>query len=259
MKFVDAHVHFSDPQYSECTDELAIEAKTANVAALVSNSMDFETSLGSLKLAERYPSFVYAALGIHPWSVSVLKKDELQQTSELIYANSRNKALVAIGEIGLDRKYVKMTDEQLKVFSEMLRLAEKTELPAIVHSYSTTEQVVEILPSYRLKKVLLHWYSHPLSALSKVVEKGYSITEGPPVVYSKRLQKVVERVPVTNLLTETDGPVIYKKAPFDGKRTTPAFLPMVVKTIAEIKKMGVAEVAEQIAKNFEVFFNVKLN
>jgi len=259
MKFVDAHVHFSDPQYSECTGELVIEAKAANVAALVSNSMDFETSLGSLKLAEKYPGFVYAALGIHPWSVSVLKRDELQQTLELISANCQNKALIAVGEIGLDRKYVKMTDEQIMVFDEMLRLAEKTELPVIVHSYSTTEQVIEILPSYRLKKVLLHWYNHPLSALSKVVENGYSITEGPPVVYTKHLQKVVERVPVTNLLTETDGPVVYRKPPFSGKRTTPAFLPVVVKTIAEIKKMDVAEVAEQIAKNFEVFFNRKLN
>jgi len=259
MKFVDAHVHFSDSQYSDCTHELVIEAKASNVAALVSNSMDFETSLGSLKLAEKYPGFVYAALGIHPWSVSVLKKDELQQTLDLISANRQNKALIAVGEIGLDRKYVKMTDEQVMVFNEMLRLAEKLELPVIVHSYCTTEHVVEMLPSYNLKKVLLHWYSHPLSVLSKVVENGYSITEGPPAVYSKRLQKVVERVPMTNLLTETDGPVIYKKPPFSGKRTTPAFLSMVVKTIAEIKKMGVTEVAEQIAKNFEVFFNIKLN
>lgn len=259
MKFVDAHVHFSDPQYSECADELVIEAKTAKVAALVSNSMDFETSLGSLKLAEKYPSLVYAALGIHPWSVSVLKKSELQQIIELVSANCQNRALVAIGEIGLDRKYVQMTNEQIMVFSEMLRLAEKIELPVIVHSYYTTKQVLEMLPSYNLKKVLLHWYSHPLSAISEVVERGYSITEGPPVVYSKRVQRVVERVPVANLLTETDGPVIYKKPPFNGSRTTPAFLPEVVKAVAKIKKMGVAEVADQIAKNFEAFFNVKLN
>jgi Tat protein secretion system quality control protein TatD with DNase activity len=61
------------------------------------------------------------------------------------------------------------------------------------------------------------------------------------------------------LLTETDGPVRFFKQPFNGKRTTPAFIPTVVKAIAEIKKIDVEDVAEQIMKNFEEFFGVKLN
>jgi Tat protein secretion system quality control protein TatD with DNase activity len=61
------------------------------------------------------------------------------------------------------------------------------------------------------------------------------------------------------LLTETDGPVRFFKQPFNGKRTTPAFIPTVVKAIAEIKKANVEDVAEQITKNFEEFFEVKLN
>jgi Tat protein secretion system quality control protein TatD with DNase activity len=60
-------------------------------------------------------------------------------------------------------------------------------------------------------------------------------------------------------LTETDGPVRFFKQPFDGKRTTPAFIPSVVKAIAEIKKIDAAKVAEQIIRNFEGFFSVKLN
>jgi Tat protein secretion system quality control protein TatD with DNase activity len=60
-------------------------------------------------------------------------------------------------------------------------------------------------------------------------------------------------------LTETDGPIRFFKQPFDGKKTTPAFIPIVVKAIAKIKKVEVAVVAEQIMKNFEAFFGVKLN
>jgi Tat protein secretion system quality control protein TatD with DNase activity len=61
------------------------------------------------------------------------------------------------------------------------------------------------------------------------------------------------------LLTETDGPVRYFKQPFNGKRTSPAFIPAVVEVIAKIKSMSIEEVAEQIAKNFTEFFGVKLN
>jgi len=191
--------------------------------------------------------------------VQALTETEFQQTLDFISNQKGRKRLVAIGEIGLDFKYEKIWDKQMKVFDEMLRLAEKLDLPAIIHSRGTTAQIVDMLPSYKLKKVLLHWFSNPISALSKAVEKGYYITEGTPTAYSNGIRDVVRRVPLTNLLTETDGPVRFFKPPFDGKRTTPAFIPTVVKAIAEIKKMDAEKVAEQIIGNFESFFGVRLN
>jgi TatD DNase family protein len=221
--------------------------------------MDLKTSVRSLKLAEQYPKMVYAALGIHPWNVSAVAEDELQQTMKLVSEKRQNETLIAIGEIGLDHKYTTIWDKQLMVFDKMLRLAEKLDLPVIIHSRGTTEKIVEMLPSYDLKKVLLHWFSNPISVLSKVVDRGYFITEGPPTAYSNGIREVVQRTPLTNLLTETDGPVRFFKAPFAGKMTTPCFIPTVVKSIAEIKKLDVANVAEQIIKNFEEFFALRLD
>jgi len=259
MKFVDAHIHLSDEEYSGCIEEIIVKSKDSSVVALVSNSMDLETSIRSLKLAKQYPGMVYAALGIHPWNVNALTEEELRQTMKLISEKRQNKELIAIGEIGLDCKYETIWDKQLMVFNEMLHLAEKLDLPVIIHSRGTTAKIVEMLPSYNLKKVLLHWFSSPISALSKVVENGYYITEGPPTAYSNGIREVVRKIPLTNLLTETDGPVRFFKQPFEGKRTTPAFIPTVVKSIAEIKNMELADIAEQISKNFEEFFTIKLN
>jgi TatD DNase family protein len=259
MRFVDAHIHLSDEEYSSCIDEIIADAKNANVAALVSNSMNLKTCADSLRLAEQYPGWVYAAIGIHPWNVQTLTVDELQRTLDLIEEKKNCKALVAIGEVGLDVKYMKIWDRQLEVFDGMLRLAEKLDLPVIIHSRGTTAQIVKMLPSYKLKGVLLHWFSSPISALAKAVENGYYITEGPPTAYSNGIREVVRRVPLTNLLTETDGPVRFYKKPFGGKRTTPTFIPIVVNAIAEIKKLDVTDVAEQVIKNFEEFFRVRLN
>ena len=259
MKFVDAHVHLSAKEYAGDIDEIIAEAKDSNVVALVSNSMNYETSVGSLRLAETYPRMVYAALGIHPWNVKALTEDDLQQMLGLISTQKQNKALVAIGEIGLDYKYTKIWDKQLMLFDNMLKLAENLDLPVIIHSRGTTAQIVEMLPSYNLRKVLLHWFSRPVSALTKAVKRGYYITEGAPTAYSNGIRDVVRRTPLTNLLTETDGPVRFYKSPFKGKRTTPAFIPTVVKAIAEVKSMDVEDVAAQIIKNFEEFFGVKLS
>jgi Tat protein secretion system quality control protein TatD with DNase activity len=91
MKLIDAHVHLSDAEYAWHTDALVADAQGSNVVALVSNSMDFETSIGSLKLAEKYPNVVYAALGIHPWNVNALKENELEKTLELISEQHQKK------------------------------------------------------------------------------------------------------------------------------------------------------------------------
>jgi TatD DNase family protein len=221
--------------------------------------MDLKTSIASLKLTEKHPEMVYAALGVHPWNVQALTEEELQQTMELISGQRQNKAMVAVGEIGLDVKYEKIWEKQLRVFDEMLHIAEKLDLPVIIHSRGTTAKIVDMLPSYSVKRVLLHWFSNPISALAKAMENGYCITEGPPAAYSNGIREVIRKTPLTNLMTETDGPVRFFKQPFNGKRTTPAFIPAVVDAIAEIKKVDAASVAEQITKNFEGFFRVKLN
>jgi len=259
MKLVDAHIHLSDAEYAKVTDELVADAKNAGVAALVSNSMDFETSIGSLKLAEKHPNIVYPALGIHPWNVNVLKENELEETLKLISEQNQKKTVIAIGEIGLDYKYETIWEKQLMVFDKMLHAAEKLGLPVIIHSRGTTAQIVDMLPSYKLERVLLHWFSHPMSALYKAMEHGYFITEGPPVAYSNGIREVVKKAPLTNLLTETDGPVTYRKNPYNGQMTKPSFVKTVVAAVAEVKNMAVADVAEQIARNFEGFFNIKLN
>jgi TatD DNase family protein len=257
MKLIDAHVHLSDAEYVGHIDELIADAKNAGVTALVTNSMDLKTCINDVKLAQEHPNLVYPALGIHPWNVNVLKENELEETIDFIHQHRG--VAKAIGEIGLDQKYETTWEKQTMVFDKMLRLAETLELPVIIHSRGTTDKIVEMLPSYRLKRVLLHWFSHPMTALTKALDNGYFITEGPPVTYSNGIREVVEKTPLTNLLTETDGPVTYWKPPFNGQLTKPTYIQNVVDAVAEIKKMQAEEVAEQIIRNFEAFFDIKVN
>jgi len=258
MKLVDAHCHLSDKEYVGKTDFLVADAKNADVIALVSNAMDYDTCVGALKLREACPELVHVALGIHPWNVNVLKEGELQKTEELIVEQHTKKNVAAVGEIGLDCKYEAVWESQLAVFDRMLRLAEKLDLPVIIHSRGTAAFIVDMLPSYRLRHVLLHWFSHPLTALAKAMDLGFYITEGPPVVYSPGIREVVANTPLTNLMTETDGPVLFRKSPFNGEMTRPSFIRDVVNAIADVKGKKPQMVSNQIIANFENFFNIKL-
>jgi TatD DNase family protein len=260
MRFVDAHVHLSDKEYDGKVEAIIEDARKSNVIALVSNSMNYESSLLSLQLAEQNPGLVYAALGIHPWNIQLLSSNEMEQILDLIHKQEccREK-VVAIGEVGLDFSYGKkqVVDLQIKVFNEMLQAAEKLSLPVIVHSRRTAPKILSILPSFNVEKVLFHWFSGPIELLPKIVEKGYYVSEGPPSVYSRRTREIVRLVPLSRLLTETDGPVRFG-GPFYGKLTTPSFIPQVVKAIAEVKEMKETDVGDQILQNFTDFFGVDL-
>jgi len=263
-EFVDVHVHLSDLEYSKITDNLIEDAEKSNVIALVANSMNLGPSLKSLQLAQRYKGRVYAALGIHPWNVKDLKQNELEDVVQLISDYSKDPMMVAIGETGLDPQYIEkaknkteLQEIQHKVFHEMLKIAEKTSLPMIIHSRGTSPQIIDMLPSYRVKKVLLHWFSRPLELLPEIASRGYYVSEGPPTVYSKGTQEVIRQVPLENLLTETDGPVRYFGRPFKGETTRPSYIPMIVEAIAEIRNAKREEIARQILLNFRNLFNIR--
>jgi len=260
MRFVDVHIHLSDPEYNGKTSEVVDDARKIGVVAMVSNSMNLETSKSSLKLAEEHEGLIYAALGIHPWNVNQLAPNELEQTKDFILQNgANNEKVVAIGEIGLDPQYAKhkaQKELQTEVFHEMLRLAENLTLPVIVHSRWSAPKIIEILPSYSLNTVLWHWFSSPIDMLPKIVGRGDYVSVGPPAAFSTRIQEVAKLVPLENLLTETDGPVHYY-GPFKDRFTTPAFIPEVVKAIAEIKEIKKNVVAEQILHNFANLFKLR--
>ena len=259
MKLIDAHIHLSEPEYQGHIDELIADTEANSVAALVSNATNLQTSLETIQLKNQYPTLIHAALGIHPWNVNELKPNELEDTIQFITTQHEKGNVTAIGEIGLDCKYEAIWDKQLHIFDKMLRTAEKLDLPVIIHSRGTSAFIVDMLPSYRLKRVLLHWFSHPMTALQQAINHGYYITEGPPVVYSSGIREVVTNTPLSNLLTETDGPVLFRKAPFNGQMTKPSFTREVVYAIAQIKQAPPETVADQILTNFEAFFNIKLD
>ncbi|MCL2288475.1 MAG: TatD family hydrolase [Candidatus Bathyarchaeota archaeon] len=258
MKLIDAHIHLSETEYAERLVEILADVATHGVSALITCSVDLRTCQNDVKLAEQYPNLIYPALGIHPYNVNFLKQNELQETIDFILQQNKKNLPVAIGEIGLDSTYKTSWDEQLFVFDKMLHIAEQLDLPIILHSRGTSDKIVEILQSYNVKRVLLHWYSHTIETLNKIVDLNYLITEGPPTVYSNNIREIVKHTPLTNLLTETDGPVLYRKQPFNGQLTKPSYIKSVLDAIAEIKNMPTCDVAEQIAKNFETFFNIKL-
>jgi len=256
MRFIDAHIHLADPEYQSKIGQILADAQENSVVGLVANAMDLKSSRATLSLSEAHPSVVFPAIGIHPWEAGAVSEDDIREVVELIL--SRKGPAVSVGEIGLDGRYsteAKNLDRQRTVFQTMLRAAEEAQLPVSVHSRAAFQEVLEILSSFELANVLLHWYSGPLELIPEIISRGYYVSVGPSSVYVAKIQEIAKRIPLTQILVETDGPVRYQGI-FKGKVTAPSFLREVVRNLAKVKGGQIEEVSETIYENTRRFLGL---
>jgi TatD DNase family protein len=227
------------------------DGKKAGVHKIISVGMS-QTSLARvIEISENYDT-IYPALGIHPEEVKMNKEidQNLDKVIEFIRENSNK--ICAIGEIGLDHYFVKdrsLYPIQTKIFKKMLSLAQELTLPVNLHTKGAEKEIFELLSSYKLPEVNIHWYSGPDELLKLGIERGYYFSITPAISYSPPVKKVVELVDQKHLLLESDGPVKYS-----GQIGTPKMIKDVLAKIAAIKKIDIGVLESQIEKNTKKVF-----
>ncbi|MCP8317988.1 MAG: TatD family hydrolase [archaeon] len=253
IKLVDAHIHFSDQDFYKELPYIIAFLKNSDMI-LLSNSMDIESSLRTLELTKSLHSKLLSFVGIHPWSAQSENLESFE-----VFLNKEKNHIHGIGEIGLDRKYAqdeKAYKKQISVFEKLLEFAERLKKPVSIHSRGSQKDVIDIVSSFRLKGVLLHWFSGDFQQLNRAMDRGYYISFGPTLIYSKRSIALAERTSKDLILTETDGPVRY--ACFEGKPALPTFLPSVVFALSSVLKSSFYETAELVWKNSSSYMDMKL-
>ena len=239
MRPVDAHVHL--PAYQD--PSLAIDVARRNGTLLVSCTVNMDEAETNLLLREQYPSTVRCFLGVHPSDATSGRPRE------------RLGALLdrcdGIGEIGLDAKYSDASpgSAQMETFLDQLELAEKAGKPVQVHSRGSEKLCLEALATFRLRSVLMHWFEGEES-LQRLDAAGYFVSFGPALLYSKRIRRVARAVSPDRVLTESDGPVVYKA--LEG-RSGPGLIPSVLFSLAEVKGVAFEEMGRAVEVNLTRF------
>lgn len=242
--FADSHIHLSDPDLRDILPHILSEAK-ATGKTLIAVAVDAETSALNLRIKDEVGETVKPFIGVHPWSS---QKEGLDSLSR---ANLDAARFAGVGEVGLDRRYAKDEDEyrrQKEVFESMLTLAERLQKPVSVHSRGSVDDVLSTLSAYDLKGVALHWFAGAPGQLSEACDRGYFISYGPAVVYSKKIQRLAFNTPVNLILTETDGPVAFAAA-FQNRPALPAFIPSVVYALSTLHRLDFEDMRRTILSN----------
>ncbi|MBD3313211.1 YchF/TatD family DNA exonuclease [Candidatus Woesearchaeota archaeon] len=252
MGLIDLHCHLDFRQFRDDLDEVIARAKKAGVELILQNGVNPESNRKSLEIAERYKDVVRPALGIHPTDAVRMSDEAID--AELDFIEKNKEMIAALGEVGIDHHWIKEADQrkkQAECFQKIIDLAERIRKPIIVHSWDADQETVEMLQSSNAKKVVMHCFTGKPEIAKQAEDEGHYFTISTNIVKSKQFRKLAKRIPMERLFTETDAPFM---SPFQGKRNEPAFVAEAVRKIAEIRKIGEKEVADQISNNYDLLF-----
>lgn len=252
MKLVDSHCHINDEKFNEDREEIFKRAEK-NLEFIVNIGNDLETSKESIKYSEKYP-FVYAVIGVHPTDISTYNDIVEKELIEL----SNNKKVVAIGEIGLD--YYWMEDEkevQKEGFRRQMALAEKLNLPVVIHSRDAMEDTINILNEFPNVKGIFHCYPGSFES-AMLVPNDYVFGIGGVLTFKNARKTVdfIEKIDLSRIVIETDSPYL-TPTPFRGKRNEPIYVEYVAQKIAELKNISLDEVINITTENAKRIYNIK--
>ena len=213
-----------------------------NLNAIAENAVALVPSIGKQNWidVQLYP---YFAFGIHPWMVDTHTQQDLDNLEYLIKCNNP----VAVGECGLD--YIKDIDKQtqLHFFNAQLIMAEKYNLPIIIHAVKATEDVIFLLKKYSKLTGEIHGFSGSESQAKQLTNMGFYLGFGMQILnqQSTKIRQIVKNCPLQFILIETDDHI------------NPNDLSLVAQEIANLKQIPIEEVVQQCDNNAVNLFNLK--
>jgi TatD DNase family protein len=242
----DSHAHLDDDRLQPLVVNL--QNWKDRPIIIVSNSVDYVSSLRNIQLATKLESF-YPFIGIHPevFARAEAKFDKTSVDSSVEKLKSLLPLASGIGEIGLDPKYGSPREQEY-LLEKMLSLAESLSLPVTLHNRDTVSQIIEILKSYSIKgKIMFHWFAGSDSELHAIQDRGMYISFGPSILFSKRLARLFGSSDPEFILSETDAPT-----PFSFLKVgcgNPYLIASVVFEMSLITKVSFEEMRETLEKN----------
>lgn len=243
----DAHIHLTDSEYSGYIQHIITNLRALKIVAC-SVTVDIETTTMSFLLFDSARDVVRQFVGIHPEAAA---REDLDKFKDIFKTNL--KSIDGVGEIGLDGTYDVPYERQKQVFRAMLALAESEKKPVSIHSRKALDDILEILPSYKINGVLLHWFAGSKKQLAKSMDMGLYVSYGPALVYSEDKKVLLKNTDKSRFLVETDGPVRYSRCFENLPAVSSAFLVSVIASAARMLGMPYEEAVQLLEQNSKAY------
>ena len=235
MEFFDSHSHYNDEKFDEDREQILEEIYKAGVTKVIVAGYDINSSKKAVDLSKKY-KYIYAICGISPNDIAETE-NEIKQQIEQIEKIAQSTKIVGIGEIGLDYYWNKENKElQKKAFINQIKLADKMDLPIIIHSREAVMDTIQILKENTPKrKGVFHCCPLNIELVKEGLKLGFYISLAGPITFknSKNADEIIQMIPLEKMLIETDSPYLAPE-PNRGTRNDSRNLKYLVEKIAYV-------------------------
>ena len=250
----DSHAHYDDEAFNIDREEVIENIKKNGVIGVLNCGSSMEGAISSVELSKKY-DFFYAAVGLHPEYVANLDEATIGKLEKLC-TNSKVKA---IGEIGLDYYYEENPprDVQQEAFRKQMKLAEKLNLPVVIHDRDAHEDTLKIMKEFPKVRGVVHCFSGSVEFARECIKMGYYIGFTGVVTFknARKIVEVAREIPLAKMLVETDCPYM-APTPNRGKRNQSDYIEFIAKKLAEIKGISVEKILSITKDNIKELLNL---
>lgn len=252
---IDTHAHIDMGVNEETSlSDIISEMNEFGVKKAIIPAVEVSTQDKVVEIANSEEN-IFGMVGLFPSEAKTFTPEFEEKMEEIARNNSK---IVAVGEIGLDYYWDKsFVDLQKEVFIKQIKMAQRLNLPIVVHDREAHKDCFDILKENKAEHVLFHCFSGSVEFMKECVREGWYIALGGVVTFKNavKMKDVAREVPLDRLVLETDSPYL-TPVPYRGKPNKPAYVRYVAEEIAKIRNLPLEELIDVTTTNAERFFGI---
>ena len=248
--YIDTHCHF-EKQYYDDFSKVINNAKSCGVEILIACGCSKSANKEAIGLAQNNKN-IYTTIGYHPDQADIINNKDIELLEKQILENK----VVGIGEIGLDYHYEGYDRlKQFSLFETQLKLAEKYNLPVVIHSRDAVQDTIDVLKKYNVKGII-HSFSGSYEVAKIYLNMGFKLGINGVVTFKNcNLKETLKKLDPKDIVLETDSPYMTPH-PFRGEKNESKNILLIAEFISNIFVITSEELAEITTKNAISIFDI---
>lgn len=256
--YIETHCHLDFKDFDKDRHKVLQQCTDSNISDVIIPSVSEENWAICQELAVNHCG-IHAAIGLHPWWVNKTKLSSRELQLKIAEKLSGNrKSYIAIGECGLDKCIDIPLIRQLEYFNCQLELASGFNMPVIIHSVKSHNEILSEIKKKSLSAGgVIHGFSGSYQQAMSFWQEGFYLGVGGTITYerAKKTRKAIELLPLEAILLETDAPSM-PLCGHQGERNSSLNLIEIASEVAKLKKIDISKVAEITTQNAKSLFGI---
>ncbi len=262
--WIDTHCHLDAAEFDADRGAVRAQARAQGVALCVIPAVERSHWTAVAQLAAQQGDAY--ALGIHPLYVPQASEEDLLALDQALTERQGDPRLVAVGEIGLDFFVPAlcepaMRERQWRFYTAQLKLAQKHQLPVILHVRRSADLLLKGLRQCPVVSGIAHAFNGSAQQAGHFVAMGFALGFGGALTYERALQlrRLACDLPLAALVLETDAPDmpphwLYQTAEQRALgqaqgHNSPAELPRIAQVLADLRGLALHDLAQASTRN----------